>query len=523
MQNIDYLKENSKNINDEDEDQDLDLNIFYSFLLRNKKIIFLFSLITSLISIGITYIVKPIYRGTFQIVVKKEDNVNTINPLKVFRATQNNNTQEFILNSPSVLMPVFNNIKENYPNQNNKNLSFSGWKKSLKINFEEDSEVLSINYLHQNKEFIISTLNLISQEYQDYSKLNRKQNLEKTLNYLLKQQKLLKKNALNSMKELNEFSIENGLGDIDGFVTLETNNRNEAIIENQLQQNSLSNNKIENQFQIKNKKLKAGQRFSNQFKLLEEYEAQYVDYSSKLTKNSRLLSELKLKIDNLRSSLKRPNEILIKFRELSKKAERDEFILSKIEDELVITKLDIAKQQDPWKLISRPTIDEQRFWPKRKQTAILSFLVGTLFGLIFPYYKEKKGGIIYNDEKIKKILKCNLLETIYLNNIPLSNQLLKTTLETSFIKKVINAKETIYLINFSKNKNYNNELKKSIKVKNLKYIENPNLDLSSYDKIIFLIIEEALTEKEVLLINNYFKIYKNKVLGWVFLDTRTIL
>jgi len=37
MQNNDYFKENSKNINDED--QDLDLKIFYSFLLRNKKIL----------------------------------------------------------------------------------------------------------------------------------------------------------------------------------------------------------------------------------------------------------------------------------------------------------------------------------------------------------------------------------------------------------------------------------------------------------------------------------------------------
>ena len=42
---------------------------------------------------------------------------------------------------------------------------------------------------------------------------------------------------------------------------------------------------------------KAGQRFDNQFKLLEKYEAEYVDYSSVLKPNSVLLRNLKNKIE----------------------------------------------------------------------------------------------------------------------------------------------------------------------------------------------------------------------------------
>ena len=51
---------------------------------------------------------------------------------------------------------------------------------------------------------------------------------------------------------------------------------------------------------------KAGQRFEKQFALLEEYESNFVDLSSKLKPNSSTLKEIKEKIENLRSSLKRP-------------------------------------------------------------------------------------------------------------------------------------------------------------------------------------------------------------------------
>ena len=74
-------------------------------------------------------------------------------------------------------------------------------------------------------------------------------------------------------------------------------------------------------FQIDNDK--AGQRFQAQFKLLEKYESQYIDLSSKLKPSSKTLDSLKTKIDNLRSSLKD----LIKYpryRELKKQAQLNE-------------------------------------------------------------------------------------------------------------------------------------------------------------------------------------------------------
>ena len=135
------------------------------------------------------------------------------------------------------------------------------------------------------------------------------------------------------------------------------------------------------------KKENAGIRFRNQFLLLEKYEAEYVNLSAKLTKNSTYLKNLKLRIDNLRNSLKRPNEILIKYRELTKKVKRDEGILNNVEKQLGLFKLEKAKQIDPWEIISIPTI-EGKVFPKRSQTAIIYFILSFLFSSLVQFFRE---------------------------------------------------------------------------------------------------------------------------------------
>ena len=52
--------------------------------------------------------------------------------------------------------------------------------------------------------------------------------------------------------------------------------------------------------------------------------------------NSKTLKNLKIKIDNLKKSLKRPNEILIKYDELFKTYMRDEKLLNLAEDNRIL-------------------------------------------------------------------------------------------------------------------------------------------------------------------------------------------
>ena len=56
---------------------------------------------------------------------------------------------------------------------------------------------------------------------------------------------------------------------------------------------------------------------------------------------------------------------MIEYRELTKVATRDERLLKNIENQLIAYKLENARQQDPWELISEPTINDGRLLLKK--------------------------------------------------------------------------------------------------------------------------------------------------------------
>ena len=135
--------------------------------------------------------------------------------------------------------------------------------------------------------------------------------------------------------------------------------------------------------------------FKSQYNLLERYETQYIDLSSKLKPNSETLKYLKNKIDNLRSSLKRPNEILIQYRELLKVSRRDSLLLEQIQENLEIMKLEQVKSPDPWELISKPILDRGRIFPNRKLLTLIAFFASLLTSISLALFKQKRSNLIY--------------------------------------------------------------------------------------------------------------------------------
>ena len=95
--------------------------------------------------------------------------------------TNNVNTQVAILESPSVLMNIFNYVKEEKNKQSNSienNLRFKSWKKkSVKVELEKGTSVLNVSYKDNTKDLIIPVLNKISLAYQDYSGKKRSRSL----------------------------------------------------------------------------------------------------------------------------------------------------------------------------------------------------------------------------------------------------------------------------------------------------------------------------------------------------------
>lgn len=523
-------------------DDNLDFSKIFEFFLRNKVFISSFTLISTFISILLASLITPIYEGKFQIVVDKKNatNENTESLVNSFLGDVNssNKTEEFILKSPSVLKPVYNYVKLNYEKrgQSTNKLSFEKWRDdNLNIAFEKGTNVVTINFKDKDKQLIFKTLKLISNEYQNYSKKEREKFLSNAKQFLTKQQLEISKKSKTSLKKLNKFSIENGLGDIDGFVSLGQQSRGLNL--NNLKSNELinlikggNNKKMANFLSSNNLSLNnggsrssdAGQRFKNQFAILETYETEYLNASAKLKPNSKYLKNLKVKINNLRENLKRPNEILLKYRELTTQAERDENLLNDIEYELVLTNLEISRQKEPWQLISEPTVGGKIF-PSKIIFGILGLIFSLILSFLYSIYKEKNSGKIYDFNELKESINCLFLETILISNKTITKKLMKNIIERYSNENKDKNKSRIGIINYS-----NNNLDFFIDI----YKENENINIlkieederiNDSDFLAFIINSEDFRRKDFLLLNKYINIYNEKIIGWFNLDSTTFI
>lgn len=517
------------NLNDIN-NESLDLNLLYKVLLREKKVILLITTISTLISITFSIFQKPIYKGNFEIVVRdnKQNSLNSRNSM-IFElanipTSSQSSTQELILKSPLVLNPIFESVKRNYKSRgiDINGLSYKDWLRTkLKINFIDKSDVLEINFIDEDKGLILNTLRDISSRYQNFSKRDRNKNLKSIISFLEKEQKDLKLKSEKSMSELSKFSIDNGLGDIDGFVDIGSGNNNslQNLSRNflsQMEQNSIGplNYTDLNIQDLDNSK--SGQRFSQQFNMLETYESRYTDLSSKLKPNSRILKNLELKIANLKSSLKRPNEILLKYRELKRISQRDNQTLIDIEGKLVSYKLENARQLDPWELISTPRVEEGRIAPKRKKNVAITFLISFVIASIIAYIKDKRSGYIFDFIPLKSRINCS-----YLYDLSINKKLISKNIVNSIVNKymeTLDEKGKIGVINFdedlslNKNNCFIDDDKKFINL-DIQY-EN---SLNKFDKIIILVSSFKKNIKDIDLLNKYIKIYEDKIIGWFYI------
>tara|TARA_B100000989_G_scaffold295498_1_gene276709 strand:- start:1390 stop:3000 length:1611 start_codon:yes stop_codon:yes gene_type:complete len=519
-----------KNYFDKEFDQNnIDLKILLNIFLRNKFLVLSITLFTTLSTIIYSYVVKPVWAGSFNIVIKERANNNNLvdslnsNILRSLAKSRSrdNKTQELILKSPSVLMPVYKYVNK-YESAKDKNFnpkSFKRWiKDGLDIKFEKDSNVLKIRYENNDKKLILNVLNKISNEYQNYSKQDREKQIINTLDYLDNQQKIMSKKSSYSLKTLNKFNIENGLGDIDGFVSLDRSdvNLSDGVNINELIEDFNSNlpsSNINNIATYSPNSSLAGQRFKKQFAQLEQYEAQYLDLSSKLKDNSKYLNELKNKISKYRSSLQRPNEILLKFKELKNEAERDQNLLINIEKNLEIIKLEKVKSPTPWQLISIPTLEDFRVSPRRSILTIQALLIGLLGSFIFAVFKEKKSKKVYELQDIKNKLSINYVDTIYISSIQISLKLInEIIIDNSSQEK--NLKICIINLSSFDSRNLKNKFSKYKNLETSVVTLNDNLELEEYNQLLVFIESGMINLNDIIILNKLNRIKIHKFIGW---------
>ncbi len=498
------------------------INIFGT-LLREKNLILLIVIISTSLSTIYFSKVKPIFSGSFDIVVSDKNKKSQTQSNQLLGLLTNQKTgvdlitEKLILTSPSVLRPVLDYVNNYKTDLNGKvaNKNFNVWvRNNLIINFQENSNVLKVTYMDTNKDLVLNALNLISEKYQDYSKSSAIKSLEERTKYLSEQKIVLSKKLDSSKKAYNEFTINNGLGNIDGFINLgNINNSSPPNVINEVKGSEFKNIKGSSPTSSKGES-KAGQRFQKQFQLLEQYESDFVDLSSKLRPNSKTLKNLKVQIDNLKESLKRPNEILIKYDELYKTYLRDENLLNLIEDSLAFVKLEQVKNLNSWDIISSPLVGNSPIYPKKFEIFILSLIGSSILGSFLALIKEKLSRIVYQIEDFKDQLYCNFIDDLSKKDNKLSfNQIFNAFEHNSKKGKkyfgIINYKNKVdleFLKDFI-------EEKEDIKVSDF----SDFLFIQECEQIILIIEGGKYTFEEIETINKYLTLSKEKVVGWFYI------
>lgn len=557
------------------ENDEIDLGIIYRLLKRKIKLISTITATSFFLGVIYSLLVKPIWLGQFKIVLNQNRGSSGSRALQSIFGDQNFSgaldllntnidpkskgikTEVEILESPSVLMPIFEFVKseKSKEGKDKSNWSYDDWLLShLSINLIKNTSVLNLSYKDTNRDLIIPVLNKISEAYQKYANRDREKGIVEGILYLDEQISIYKEKSENSFIEAQRFAIDNDLfipGDAQSMVefasTIELTridaiNKERGAIE--LRKKLVNSNDPD---QIKNL---AGLIFnfvnnqpSEDIALINELDRKILSASTKYTDEDRFLILLKqerlskinkikesslflldaeierLQAVNLASS--RPKEIMLNFRKLLRDFNREESTLNKLEIQRRLIALEKAKEVgQPWELITKPTLFDQRISPRRKRIVFIFIISGFILSLIYSSINEKISGIFYEKKNLVAVFKYPLLlhlksgdKESWLEKITL---LIRGPLELSKEKK-----QKIALIpvgNIDKDKingfaeKLNSNLNRKVAITN---------DLSELEKDsiqIFLASLGVTNIEDVQCLNEKLNMQNIPVLGWILLD-----
>ena len=102
------------------------------------------------------------------------------------------------------------------------------------------------------------------------------------------------------------------------------------------------------------------------------------------------LNARKLRAKSIMESAIRPKGILLKYKELIRQAKRDESTLISLENQLRAIDLEQSRLEDPWELITKPTLLKESVGPSRSKLALLGLFAGFVVSSLIAIFKEYK-------------------------------------------------------------------------------------------------------------------------------------
>lgn len=420
-----------------------------------------------------TLLQKPVWEGEFQIVLASEKQGSGLSALLGQNAAlaslaglgggggDGQETEVKILESPSVLLPVYEWIKTFKTPQQAQGMRFKTWVKgAVKVKAEKGTSVLNVSFRDTDKRLVLPATRRISQAYQDYSGRSRRQELTNLVSYLQEQINLIRPQVEASSRAAQGYAAEQGLGVVDGLplsgtlsatggqpgqgtsVTIAAGQGGSLELRRTMVQQRITGLQLQlrqakaagNQLLFIASETAARTDKGSTFDSLTAIESQLAEKRSRLKQGDPLVQRLERERDALvgyinrqtiallegelavargnLASLERPKAVVQKHRELTQRALRDEATLVELENNLAKFKLEQARETDPWDLISTPTLLDAPVSPRPARNLALGLLAGLVVGSGAALVADRRTGLVFAADELRQLLPYPLLATL---------------------------------------------------------------------------------------------------------------
>jgi uncharacterized protein involved in exopolysaccharide biosynthesis len=328
---------------------------------------------------------------------------------------------------------------------------YSEWlKDNLTIKLEKGTSVLNLTYQDSDRDLVLPALQRISQAYQAYSGRDRERGIAQAIRYLDQQISRYRLESLASLRRAQEFAIEQDL------TALQRKDKGDDEVVNSLNIEDLRV-RAANEIRNINEQLTQLRALSDDPEALmylgsnipalaakglpqtlDRIDTELANLRATYTDRDDSIRRLKLRrsvlIDTLKrqtygylfakrtdaqarlAAAERPKGVLIRYRELLRQAARDEATLNRLEADRQVLALEQARKQDPWELISTPTLLDKPVAPRKGRILALGLLAGLVLGSGAALVVDRRSGRVFAEDELQQLLPGPLLAHVALGD-----------------------------------------------------------------------------------------------------------
>jgi succinoglycan biosynthesis transport protein ExoP len=330
-------------------------------------------------------------------------------------------TEVAILESPSVLQPIYEWVSSREAQQARQ--PFSVWANQLKVAVKKNTSVLEVAYTDTNQVSVLPVLQQVAEAYRRYSNRERVQSLQQAIAYTGQQLARYRSQAEASSRAADAYRLRYGISSSGQF-----SSAGGGIDLNRLLNPTASSSAfggvsgssgggsssfapaggdaLSRLNAVNLELIRRRQLFTDQdpavIELLREREG-LRRYVAATSAGAVALSD--------RSELSKgeAQAILVQYRELERRANRDQSTLDSLESALRSLELEQARASQPWELISTPTLLDRPISPRPMRALAIGVALGLAAGSAAALAWDRRGGRLYDTLEISTALDTPLL------------------------------------------------------------------------------------------------------------------